>query len=1289
MNNKKKQNQRRLFSDTDWLQRFSLPSVIFFVGLILSLAIYRQMDINFKEKVYNQFNREMQRHGQEIEHGIKLYTEATYHVRAAFLASETLSPELFRLISEFELERKSGLLSLQWLPKITPDERERFEYELSTYKGERAFISWKNPEGRMIPALGSEYYFPIRLLEPYEANKVALGLDSPRVMSPSSYEGVVNAIYNNALSVSEPVDLVQTDQDVLGVVIHLPVYREHSLTEQNYRIESTLGLVGAVLQLNTMFEQVIEQNTKPAGLNLVFEDITFSGTPKFLHRHESRISTLSDADAPLSGEVTFNIANRVWRMTAFSANSDAYPSWSVTNVFTALVTFLISLSLAVFQYIREIKESEKQELLEDILERENKYSILVDTIPGVVYSCKPDSSRMMTFVSNEVFQLTGHPPESFLSKFVSWSDLVFEEDKQKVRNTVIDSLSSGDSYAIQYRIVNKDGTIRWIYDCGQALYNDLQVPHIVHGTITDITEKVITDKQFKGLLESTPDIVVIIDDKGDITFVNRQFEHALGYSQDEILGKKIEVLIPEKFRNRHPNLREQYNKSPSIRSMYESGELAILTKDQREIPVEVSLSPIDTNTGLLVCAAIRDITNRKKMEKALIDAKEKAETATEAKSAFLANMSHEIRTPMNAIIGMSYLALDTELDNRQKEYVNTIYKSANLLLGIINDILDISKIEAGKLALESIDFSLEDVFQNIANIISGRAEEKGIEIVFDIAPEVPDLLKGDPLRLGQVLVNLVNNAIKFTEEGEISIQVKLNERTDNDVNVSFIVQDTGIGIPEDKMDTLFSSFEQVDSSTTRKYGGSGLGLSICKHLVDMMEGVIWCESKLHKGSTFSFKVTLPVVETATTSDQSSIIGFKKILIIDDNAHVLQVLSEISNQFGLLVDTCSDTTNALDQITSSDRNSPYDLVLIDWDMPNLSGSGLIRLIQSNQEIISQPKIMLMAPHNPSHLMESCNDLTIDYFISKPITPSSLFDAFMDIKRPNNIQINSSNHKDNLSENTMAKLVGAKLLLVEDHDVNRIVAVELLSKAGIETVTAVNGAIALDKLAKESFDGVLMDCQMPVMDGYEATQRIRKMPQYKELPILAMTANALKADIQKALDCGMNAHIAKPIDINAMFQTLAEWITPAANLDSETGDSERKRHSHEASLLTEQSNERVDNQLLNRDVVTSFSGSEKSVILQILEAYVSKQDEDKSQLRLAVENEDRAQVKDISHRIKGASSYLGAEKVTNKAKMIEQASGSDSFELLHTEAEELILLLEVLEDEVNEWLNELTK
>ncbi|WP_028762678.1 response regulator [Shewanella colwelliana] len=623
---------------------------------------------------------------------------------------------------------------------------------------------------------------------------------------------------------------------------------------------------------------------------------------------------------------------------------------------------------------------------------------------------------------------------------------------------------------------------------------------------------------------------------------NPAYYSMLGYKSNEFppLVSTIDDLIHPDDRIRVEEYREQYLADPigaydiEFRMRGKSGLYHWVLSRGRVVEFT------SDNQPKRMVGTHKDITRHKSNEVALLEAKQDAESANLYKSEFLAYMSHEIRTPMNAIIGMVQLAQRTSLTPQQADYLDKAGFSAQSLLRIINDILDFSKIEAGKLELERVAFPLDKVLDHALDLNALKAQEKGVELLLYAPVTAGLILEGDPLRLGQVLINMLSNAVKFTKTGEIELGCEDVGERDHRITLKFWVRDTGIGISKEQQESLFDAFAQADGSTTRNYGGTGLGLSISKHLVSMMGGTMQVESEMGVGSTFSFTISFEIAEEAKVKPLVVPEGMGNLstLVVDDNPTALQIYSTAMRDFHFDVDTASTGAEALYKL----ERRPVDLLLLDWMMPEMDGVEVIKqldLMVADGRISKRPVIIMMTAYASEPLKEDLDDLAIYAMLQKPFKASALFDeiisAFVDQPKLNPaIELAKEPVKERDSQ------VSGLILLVEDNFINQQVATELLKSAGYEVDVAENGQIALDMVDSKPYDAVLMDIQMPVMDGLTATKALRERYSQQELPVIAMTAHAMSGDREKSLAAGMNAHITKPIVLNELFDTLTHWI-----------------------------------------------------------------------------------------------------------------------------------------------------
>ncbi len=640
-------------------------------------------------------------------------------------------------------------------------------------------------------------------------------------------------------------------------------------------------------------------------------------------------------------------------------------------------------------------------------------------------------------------------------------------------------------------------------------------------------------------------------------------------------------------------------------------------------------APDDTPGGLI--GVIVDISALKEAEREAERARRAAESAAAAKADFLANMSHEIRTPMNAIVGMTHLALQTELTPRQRNYLAKVDNAAKSLLGIINDILDLSKIEAGMMRFEQAPFSLDTAFRHLSDLCGVKARERGLELIYDIAPEVPDQLLGDSLRLGQVLLNLVGNAIKFTEAGEIRVAVKCLTRSESQVELGFEVIDSGIGMDAEQIDKLFSAFTQADTSTTRKYGGTGLGLSICKRIVDLQGGEIGVTSQPGVGSRFTFRLPFGLPsEQALTPQHIGLPEPLHALVVDDSPGAAEVFLHMLTLLGIDAKAVGSGEAALRELAD---NARYGLLIIDWKMPGMDGVSLLRRIR--QEHPGHAAAVVMATANdPDELHSALGNLPVGAILAKPATPSSLFDSIMlALHREQGRRLTPSP----AGNRPAARFTGQRVLLVEDNEVNRELAEEMLTSIGLTVDCAADGEQAVARVRQSAYDLVLMDCQMPVMDGYAATGLIRADPALAGLPIVAMTANALAPHRQRCLDAGMNDHIPKPIDVSVLHATLARWLGTPPDIPAPRPAEERTTLAGTAAIDA-------------GEALARFAGN-RAMYGRLLSRFCTNQADAAEQLLADHRRQDRAAMILRAHTLRGLAGNIGAAALARLAGELE--------------------------------------
>ncbi|MCF6230923.1 MAG: transporter substrate-binding domain-containing protein [Gammaproteobacteria bacterium] len=882
-------------------------------------------------------------------------------------------------------------------------------------------------------------------------------------------------------------------------------------------------------------------------------------------------------------------------------------------------------------------------------ERLRKLSLAVEQSPSMVMIT--DRHGVIEYVNPQFTEVTGFTSQEAVG--ASPSLLKSGLTSPKVYKKMWQTITAGRNWYGDLQNRKKSGEVYWERETISPLRGDDGVIKHYVALKEDITQRKAVEEDlqmFRRFAETSGQGFGITTLGGEITYVNHTLCQMMKErSVDSVCGQDF-----SRYYSKETSAYFQQEVMPLLKENNQwTGEVPLLTATGEEIPTLENLFVIRDEQGKarFFGNVITDITLQKSTEQALHNAKEQAEQASRFKSEFLANMSHEIRSPLNAVTGMTYLLQKTPLTTRQQDYLDIILSSSNALLGVINDILDFSKIEAGRLDIEQTRFFLEDVFKNLSSLESLRASQKDLEIIFSVDSAIPQALIGDPLRLGQVLINLTSNAIKFTEQGEIVVSVSMVEQQGDRIRLCFSVQDSGIGIEQDKAAQLFEPFTQADGSTTRQYGGTGLGLAICKQLVELMKGSIHVESEIGRGSRFYFEA-----EFASADEENNqpfllpaALSGMRVLVVDDNAVAREALQSMLESFSFNVSAVSSGTAALATLEQASEGSDghFDLVLMDWKMPGMDGVEASRLIQQSDWLPKLPMVIMVTAYSREEVMREAHKVGIDGFLVKPVNPSTLFNAIAEAVAPAQdegvVSVPVAVSTPNLS--------GTRVLVVEDNAINQRIAREILQGVGVEVEIAANGALAVQAIRNGSFDWVLMDVQMPEMDGYQATRMIRKDKQFDHLPIIAMTAHAMAGDREKCLEAGMDDHLTKPINPEHLFAMLHHWMNGI-----ESGD--------ESKVVPDNStSKQVDGQL--PDTITGVDlskglariGGNQTLFLSLLQEFVADHQGDDRVLENALACGDMLTARRLTHTLRSVAGSIGAASLERCAAALEKVLSSD--------------------------------
>ena len=967
---------------------------------------------------------------------------------------------------------------------------------------------------------------------------------------------------------------------------------------------------------------------------------------------------------------TISIGN-VWRGEIENHNKNGEAYWAAISISPVIRDGEIVNYISVQEDI-----TEKRRSVQAINEREERLYLALKGGELGFWDVDLDSGK--TVINKRYMEIFGLSLDRNEFERDDWIQSVHPDDRRRVLNYGEQyRMENGKEYEIEYRVVHPKLGVRWVISKGaaMALHSAGAVQRMV-GTVQDITQRkrmeqdlVTSRQQLQEVLDLSP-IGFGITVGGKLRFHNKRLPEMLAMEHDEKVDSAYVDIGQQGV------LLERLAKESVVRDM----EMEMVSPAGNRVATLATFSKTIYEEQPAILGWFYDVNNLKLLSRELSEAKEAAESANKAKSDFLANMSHEIRTPMNAIIGLSHLALQTDLNSKQYDYIQKVHGSAKALLGIINDILDFSKIEAGKLVMESVAFDLEDVLQNVADLSAIKAEQAGLELNFFIDRGVPLKLVGDSLRLGQILVNLTNNAIKFTQKGDVLLSINLEEMSDDKVILHFMVKDSGIGMNQEQQQRLFKSFSQADTSTTRQFGGTGLGLTISKRLVEMMDGTIWVDSTPGVGSTFQF------IASFIRKDQErrrlrlpadNMVGLR-MLVADDNPIAREVMVKSLESFSFDVVGVDSGEGALFAVVDSiEQNRPFSILFLDWQMEEMDGIMTAKELDKRLPQSQRMPIVMVTAHSHEKMEKLARGVAVAGFLSKPVNLSKLFETIVH-NLGGDVARSLVSKKQGFDKNSamVSHIAGAEILLVEDNEINQQVATELLEMAGLKVTIANHGQEALEIVANNSFDAVLMDIQMPVMDGYEASRQLRAQPELKDLPIIAMTANAMAGDREKCLAVGMNDHVAKPIVPEELYTSLVKWI-PQDDSRRPTADLALPiSHAGEGQELQLPSIPEINMQHGLRNV-----GGNSTMYKKILNTFTKNQGDACQLMVTHLQNGDTNSLGRTAHTLKGLSATIGAETLSALAAKIETGAEQSAakavlLELVKTTAIELDIIISAI-------------
>ncbi len=1302
-----------------YLRRLAVAAIVV-VGASLSIAVWWLLSLGDRELIVTRFNNEAETRIGAVERQFRRDADAVLFVSSFYASSEEVTHDEFRAFTAPMLDRYEDIEGVLWIACVDAEQRSSHEQQCMSWFGPNYGIQEITADGNLVAASERSKYYPVVFLEPDGLEDFSRGLD---LGSDPAYRQVLE----NACDAGEPRIIWQRGtriggQRVDGLLIVAPIYRHGApLANAEQRREALMGFVGTLLRVENVVTEALRYMV-PAAIDV---EVFFAGSlgrNEFVYGYASQLRRKEyersvDAASAVSGGLyradRFPIAGTEWMIVCRATDRffEMQGSWPPFPLLGLAVGLFATLLIAAYahnligrteQVERAVEEraaalakakakleheiAERKRTEETLRDSEAMYSSLVENLP--VRVLRKDLEGRFTFANRSFCELVGRSLEEIVGK--TDFDFYPPELARKYRQDDRRVAETGELLECVEENT-QDGETRYVQVMKSPVRDARGTVIGVQVVFWDVTEQKQAEAALKheryllhALMDHLPHSIYFKDAQSRFTRINRALAQVFGLSDpEEAIGKTdFDFFAEEHAREARADEEEVMRTG---RPLIDKEEKEIWP-DGRVTWVSTTKLPLYDEQGRVTgtFGVSRDITEKKLADEALRKAKEAAESASRAKSAFLASMSHEIRTPMNVIIGMTELLLGTPVSREQREYLLAVQEASESLLVLINDILDFSKIEAGRLDLESETFDLYETLGDTVRWLGMRAYGKGLELACRIRPGVPLAVVGDCTRLRQVIVNLVSNAIKFTERGEVVVTVQPEEQDDHQVVLHFSVRDTGIGIPEDKLGVIFDAFEQVDSSTRRRHGGTGLGLAISSRLVELMGGRIWVESRPGEGSTFHFtaRFDLPADEASFRPPTlpRELAGMR-VLIVDDNETNRRILEEILTNWHMRPVSAAGVDEALRLLRqASAQNEPFGLVLSDVHMPERDGFDLAQAIKSDPAIGSIVILMLTSGDRPGDIAR-CEQLGVAAYLLKPIKQSELYDAIVLA-----ISGESAVQSDVEEATRMPRAVTRPLeiLLAEDSLVNQRLAIAVLSKWGHRVTVANNGKEAVARHQERSFDLIIMDVQMPEMDGLDATAAIRAREKRtgQHTPILAMTAHAMKGDRERCIEAGMDDYIAKPIRARELAEKIDALVQSKQGTGSPGGHEVRRDTAADESDESQPRTTPPDQ--LGGPAMSDFSLDEalrsvrgdRELLRIVCEAVVEDAPRLLGEIERAIEAQDAGALRLYAHALKGSIRYFGNTAAFDTAFQLEKmgregslSGASDLFTSLVGEMEQL--------------------